>query len=213
MGACSLVCCACGRLWRFVLSSGSVGGSGCLALSLWALSSGHCFFLVSFSGNQPLVARALRRGRTAEKGRRPENRSFKTGTPLYAWSTYVWYAMTVVLDVGCWVLWSYSLIRVPASSLHAFSLFTLLFVSSIYCLDRDQQDLGCKSRNFPAASTLGAFLLLRRSIGKDLLCRGSRDVAIITPVIRCGMGGLEIDEDSAVLLVGVTGNPRSARSW
>ena len=75
------MCCAGGRLWRFVLSSGSVGGSGCLALSLWALSSGHCFFLVSFSGNQPLVVRALRRGRTAEKGRRPENRFFRQVPP------------------------------------------------------------------------------------------------------------------------------------
>ena len=26
-----------------------------------------------------------------------------TGTPFYAWAPYVWYGMTVVLDVGCWV--------------------------------------------------------------------------------------------------------------
>ena len=46
-------------------------------------------------------------------------------------------------------------------------LFNHLFVSDIYHLDRDQQDLVCKSRNYLAALTLGACLLLRRSIGMD----------------------------------------------
>ena len=48
----SLMCWPCGRLWRLVLSSCSVGGSCRLALSFWALSSGLGFFLVSFCSNE-----------------------------------------------------------------------------------------------------------------------------------------------------------------
>ena len=36
-----------------------------------------------------------------------------------------------------------------------------------YYFDRGQQDLGCKSRKFPTALTLGACLPLRRSMSKD----------------------------------------------
>ena len=38
-------------------------------------------------------------------------------------------------------------------------------------------------------------------------------VAIVTSFIRYDIGGLEIDEDSLILGVGVTGNLRSARNW
>ena len=37
-------------------------------------------------------------------------------------------------------------------------------------------------------------------------------VAIVTSFIGCDIGGLEIDEDSEILEIGVTGNPRSARN-
>ena len=42
---------------------------------------------------------------------------------------------------------------------------TLYLLRHFYYLDRAGQDLGCKSRNFQAALTLGACLPLRRSMG------------------------------------------------
>ena len=64
-----------------------------------------------------------------------------------------------------------SFVLVVLSSLRSCSRSLSLVVSHLqrysYYFDRGQQDLGCKSRKFPAALTLGACLPLRRSMSKD----------------------------------------------
>ena len=92
------------------------------ALSLWALSSGHCFFLVFFFGDQPRVEQALRGGQTAKKGRRPEKRFFRQ-VPLLRteYIRLVRYDSAIGHGVLGTYFWSLSLLFVfPTSSAHAF---------------------------------------------------------------------------------------------
>ena len=97
-----------------------------------------------------------------------------TGTSFYVWAPYVWYAVTVVLVVAAgYLLWSLSWPLLSSSSplplvcpCHWLCL-TLYLLRLSYYLVRAEQDLGYKSRNFPAGLTLGACLPLRRSMGMD----------------------------------------------
>ena len=99
VGACSLLCWACGRLWRLVLSSGSVGGSCRLAALLWALSSGLCFFLVSLL--RPTTCRAGSPWWSDfQGGATTQGPFFGQVSPFYARRTYVRYTMDVGLAIG-----------------------------------------------------------------------------------------------------------------
>ena len=57
---------------------------------------------------------------------------------------------------------SFSLLCVRAHAPCHRLCLTLYLLRHSYYLDRGEQDLGCKSRNFPAALTLGACLPLCR---------------------------------------------------